>query len=233
MKGNNVPIIEIKNLHKKYMLGNNQVIALNGIDLVIQRGEFMAIAGSSGSGKTTLLNIIGCIDIPTSGDYFLDNEDISRLSESALTIIRRHKIGYIFQGFNLVPVLTAFENVEYPLLLEGKLSRKQRQEKVNNLLEETGIYEQRNQFPNELSGGQKQRVAIARALIKNPDLVLADEPTANLDSITGLKIIELLQKLNRDENVTFIFSSHDQKVIDYAHRIEHICDGQIKNKKGA
>jgi putative ABC transport system ATP-binding protein len=220
-------IVELKQVKKDYELGKTIVPALHEINLTIQVGEFMAVAGISGSGKSTILNIIGCIDTPTSGQYLLKGKDVSQLDETSLTKIRRNHIGYIFQSFNLVPVLSAFENIEYPLLLDGSFSIKERREQVHYFMNEIGIYDQRKQFPNELSGGQRQRVAIARALVKKPEIVLADEPTANLDSVTGIRIIELLKKLNEEQKITFIFSSHDHKVIDYADRVEELRDGRI------
>lgn len=218
--------LHLKDIKKQYLLGKNRVIALDGITLDVEKGEFLSIAGKSGSGKTTLLNIIGCIDFPDSGKYKFDSQNITNISEAKRTEIRKQDIGFIFQTFNLVPVLSAYENVEYPLLLENR-PKKDRKEKVNYWLEKVGLYDKINHRPNELSGGQRQRVAIARALVKEPKLILADEPTASLDTKTGASIIALMQSLNKENHTTFIFSSHDEMVIKTAHRVLYIQDGII------
>lgn len=223
--------ISLKNIKKNYMLGKNIVPALTGLSLEINEGEFLAIAGSSGSGKTTLLNIIGCIDYPTEGEYLWDDQALDLYNDRLMTSMRKNQIGYIFQTFNLIPVLSTFENVDYPLLLEGKLSKKERKERVAYYLNKVGLFEKRKHRPAELSGGQRQRVAIARALVKEPEIILADEPTANLDSKTGISIIDLMKSLNQEKKTTFIFSSHDHIVIEHARRIVSICDGKVIKKE--
>ena len=223
------PIVRIENVVKEYPLGKLVVRALQGVDLSIDRGEFTTIAGPSGSGKTTLLNLIGCVDVPTSGVVEIDGASTSALDDRALTRLRLHKIGFIFQSFNLVSVLDLYQNVEFPLLLQGGLSKEEREHRVRDMVHKVGLTDQLRQRPNELSGGQRQRVAIARALVTKPKLVLADEPTANLDSVTGLTIIELMREMNDKESTTFIFSTHDPKVMDHASRIVHIVDGRIES----
>lgn len=199
---------------------------MKGITFEIRKGEFLCIAGASGSGKTTLLNIIGCLDKPTSGEIKLEGKNISNLNRFELSMVRRHKMGFIFQTFNLIPVLSAYENVEYPLLLK-KVDKKTRKEKVWKVLEEVGIKEYAHHRPDELSGGQRQRVAIARALVTEPVIVLADEPTANLDSVTGENIIDLMLKINKENGTTFIFSTHDSKIIKHAGRVIELRDGVV------
>jgi len=224
-----VNIIEIKGLTKDYPLGNTTVHALRGIDLNINEGDFMSIIGPSGSGKTTLLNIIGCIDFASSGSIQVGGREITALNDREITDIRLHKIGFIFQTFNLIPVLDVLENVEFPLLLMKKQSAAEIRKRAENLVEEVGLKEYAKHRPAELSGGQRQRVAIARALVTNPDIVLADEPTANLDSVTGAQILELMKEMNRIEKTTFIFSTHDANVLKYANNITKIKDGLIQN----
>lgn len=219
-------IVNLIQITKEYKLGEVRVSALQGVDLEIKEKEFVVVAGPSGSGKTTTLNIIGCIDKPSSGRVYLIDKDITEKSLSSLSNLRRDKIGFIFQTFNLIPVLNVFENVEYPLLL-GRYSRGERKEMVDKVLQEVGLYDRRKHKPNELSGGERQRVAIARALVKRPALVLADEPTANLDSHTSVEIIDLMKKLNKEEKISFIFSSHDPLVIKEADRVINIRDGRI------
>ncbi len=221
------PIVELKDVVKEYPLGKLVVRALRGVDLVIEKGEFTVIAGPSGSGKTTLLNMVGCVDVPTSGSVLVDGRPTGDLGDRARTRLRLHQLGFIFQTFNLIPVLTAAQNVEFPLLLQGKLSGKARRARVDEVIGLVGISEQAGQRPNELSGGERQRVAIARALVTQPSIVLADEPTANLDSGTGLKVIELMKRLNRERQTTFIFSTHDHRVMEHARRIIQIVDGRI------
>jgi putative ABC transport system ATP-binding protein len=221
------PIVEMHDATKDYQAGAQLVHALRGVDLMIQPGEFTSIAGPSGSGKTTLLNLIGCLDAPTSGKVMVAGEDIASKSADQRAVLRRQSIGFIFQTFNLVPVLSAFENVEFPLTLLPGLSREERAGRVEHLLELVGLADMMRRRPAELSGGQQQRVAIARALVKKPVLVLADEPTANLDSSTGENVLDLMKQINAQENATFIFSTHDQLVMDYARRLIILRDGQI------
>jgi putative ABC transport system ATP-binding protein len=226
-------IVEMKDARKDYQAGTQVVHALRGVDLDIQAGEFTSIAGPSGSGKTTLLNLIGCLDAPSSGKVWVAGEDIAEKSRDERAELRRHKIGFIFQTFNLVPVLSAFENVEFPLSLLPGISHEERQERVELLLELVGLADMMTRRPAELSGGQQQRVAIARALVKKPVLVLADEPTANLDSKTGENVLDLMKKINAEENATFIFSTHDKLVMDYARRLIILRDGAItEDRKG-
>jgi len=220
-------IVELNQVVKEYESGAQKVQALRGVDLEIAGGEFSSIAGPSGSGKTTLLNLVGCLDAPTSGTVLVTGEDIGAKSKTQRSELRRHKIGFIFQSFNLVPVLSAFENVELPLSLLPGLSREARTERVEHLLEMVGLADMMQRRPDELSGGQQQRVAIARALVKQPELILADEPTANLDSKTGETVLEIMKKINEEEKATFIFSTHDKMVMDYARRLLVLHDGRI------
>ena len=220
-------IVELKSVEKDYPLGKLTVRALKGVDLTIDKGEFTTIAGPSGSGKTTLLNLIGCVDVPTNGEVFVDGQSTAKLNDRKLTDLRLHKIGFIFQSFNLVNVLDVRQNVEFPLLLRGGTTNAERAKRVDELVDRVGLKEQVRQRPNELSGGQRQRVAIARALVSDPVLVLADEPTANLDSETGGSILALMRELNQTRGTTFIFSTHDPKVMERARRIVRIADGMI------
>lgn len=220
-------LIELKDVRKDYPLGKTTVRALRGINLEIEPGSFIALAGASGSGKTTLLNLIGCIDKPTSGKLMFDGKKIENMSDGEITKLRLHKIGFIFQTFNLIPVLTAIENVELPLLLASKESKTKIRKKAEDLLECVNLKDFQKHRPSELSGGQRQRVAIARALVTSPLVVLADEPTANLDSETGEKILSLMRDMNKELSTTFIFSTHDANVLRYANRIERIKDGII------
>jgi putative ABC transport system ATP-binding protein len=224
------PIVSVKNAVKNYTLGKVVVPALRGITLEVGGGEFLSIAGPSGSGKTTLLNLIGCVDTPTSGTVEVAGKDTRHLSERALTDLRLHTIGFIFQSFNLVSVLSVFQNIELPLLLQRQLAPAERRKRVTALLERVGIPEYAKHRPSELSGGQRQRVAIARALVTRPQLVLADEPTANLDSVTGENILDLMKELNRTEGTTFIFSTHDQKVMAHASAIVRLADGKLVDR---
>ncbi len=221
-------VVTCEKVTKVYPMGKTELRALGGVSLVIEPGEFLCLAGPSGSGKTTLLNLIGCLDKPTSGCISVENRSTEKFSAFDLAQLRRHRIGFIFQTFNLVPVLTAYENVEMPLVLR-KIDAAERERKVMQMLEAMGIRELYKHRPDELSGGQQQRVAIARALVTEPALVLADEPTANLDSETGLAIMELMHRLNRERGTTFVFSSHDPKVIERASRLVRLKDGLIVN----
>lgn len=220
-------IIEIKNLKKDYALGKTTVHALRGIDLAIEKGDLISIVGPSGSGKTTLLNVIGCIDTATEGSVKVGEREITSMNDRQVTDLRLHHIGFIFQTFNLIPVLNSIENVEFPLLLMKKHSKQEVRKRAEKLIEEVGLLEYIHHRPAELSGGQRQRVAIARALVTNPDIVLADEPTANLDSVTGAQILDLMKEMNRIEKTTFIFSTHDANVLKYANGVVKIRDGLI------
>ncbi len=220
-------IVSVQGVSKDYMLGRTVVPAVRDVSLEIERGEFLSIAGPSGSGKTTLLNLIGCVDTPTSGTVLVDGRDTSRLPERALTDLRLHTIGFVFQSFNLVQVLSVFQNVELPLLLQGKLGRRERRARVEELLEAVGIGTHARHRPSELSGGQRQRVAVARALVTRPALVLADEPTANLDSQTGESIVDLMKEMNERDGTTFVFSTHDPRVMAHASAVIRIADGRV------
>lgn len=220
-------VIEVKGVRKDYPLGNTTVRALRGVNLEVEKGAFLSIIGPSGSGKTTLLNIIGCIDTPSEGSVKIQGQEITELKDKEITDVRLHKIGFIFQTFNLIPVLNVRENVEFPLLLMKNHDKAEIDRRVEKLIEEVGLMEYIEHKPAELSGGQRQRVAIARALVTNPDIVLADEPTANLDSATSESILELMRKLNQKEKTTFIFSTHDPDVLKYAEKIVKIKDGLI------
>jgi putative ABC transport system ATP-binding protein len=219
--------IRIESVSKVYPLGKTEVRALKNINLQIEEGEFTTIAGPSGCGKSTMLNLIGCMDTPTSGEVYIENQPISRLSDKELTRLRLEKLGFIFQSFNLIPVLTVYQNIEFPLLIHGGYAPKDRARIIGNLIEEVGLKDQAQQKSNELSGGQRQRVAIARALVTNPRIVLADEPTANLDSATGEKIINLMKEINSTHKTTFIFSTHDPQVMQHASRIVRLKDGEV------
>jgi len=224
-------VIELKGVKKDYPLGATTVHAVRGVDLTIDEGDFISIIGPSGSGKTTLLNIIGCIDHASSGSVKIHGQEVTTYTDRELTDLRLHTIGFIFQTFNLIPVLSTRENVEFPLLLMKKerLTRKEIRSRAEKLIEEVGLKDQANQKPFELSGGQRQRVAIARALVTRPAIVLADEPTANLDSETGDKILRLMKELNEIEKTTFIFSTHDPDILKYAHGVVKIKDGLMAN----
>ncbi len=219
-------VVKAQDVCKRYRLGKVTVEALRGANLSVERGEFVAIAGPSGSGKTTLLNVIGCLDSPTSGAIVIDGEAVDGLGPNQLAEIRSKKIGFVFQTFNLIPVLTAFENVEYPLLIQ-RVPKAARRAATAKALENVGLAHVARHRPTELSGGQQQRVAIARALVADPSIVLADEPTANLDSQTAQGIIELMLTLNRLQRITFIFATHDPRVMKRASRLVEIRDGQI------
>ncbi len=220
-------IVSLKDVSKIYMLGKTEVPAVREVSIDVDEGEFLSIAGPSGSGKTTLLNLVGCVDTPTAGTVIVNGQDTGRLHERALTDLRLRTIGFIFQSFNLVPVLSVFQNVEFPLLLQGGLAKRERRDRVLALLEAVGLAEHTRHRPSELSGGQRQRVAVARALVTRPRLVLADEPTANLDSQTGETIIDLMREMNRRDGTTFIFSTHDPRVMSHANAIVRIADGRI------
>ena len=220
-------VVRIEHVYKDYLLGDQKVQALKDITLAFEPGVFLAIAGPSGSGKTTLLNLIGCIDVPTSGKIYINDMDISGKTPDELADLRNRTIGFIFQTFNLLPVLSAAENVEYPLLQRKDVSPKERKKRVDYFLDIVGLSRYAEHRPNQLSGGQRQRVAIARALAILPSIVLADEPTANLDHKTGEEILSLMKQINRAFNTTFIFSTHDKRVIAKADRQVRVEDGQI------
>ena len=221
-------IVQVENVFKRYRLGEQDVTALTDVTLSIEPGVFLAIAGPSGSGKSTLLNIIGCIDNPSSGRVIVDGKDVSGQSPDALADLRARTIGFIFQTFNLLPVLSAEENVEYPLLQLPELSKAERHKRVKHYLSMVGLRKFATHRPNQLSGGQRQRVAIARALATHSKVVLADEPTANLDRKTGQSILRLMKKINRESGTTFVFSTHDRHVMNMADRLVRIEDGEIK-----
>ena len=220
-------LMELNKVKKSYQQGKIEVPALRGIDLTVEEGEFTIIFGPSGCGKTTLLNMLGCLDTPTEGEICLNGRKISDLSKKDLAMIRRYDIGFIFQNYNLIPVLTAYENVEFALRLIEDSSEKQIKEKVLKMLEEVGLKGLETRRPNELSGGEQQRVAIARALVKEPKIVLADEPTANLDSKTGIEVIKIMVKMNQELGTTSIFSTHDPQIMKYAKRLIDLKDGMI------
>ena len=220
-------LVQLKGIQKAYTLGKTQVVALRGVDLEVEQGEFTVVTGPSGSGKTTLLNIIGCLDRASAGTYVLDGEDVSTRDFDDLAEVRNRKIGFIFQGFNLVPVLDVLENVEFPLSVRKDVPPAEAREKARALADAVGLGPYVHHRPDELSGGQRQRVAIARALVTEPRLVLADEPTANLDSETSEQILQLMLQLNRDAGVTFLFSTHDPRVVSHARRALQIQDGRM------
>jgi len=221
-------LIELYNLHKTYNTTKIPVYAVKGVDLNIEKGEFTAIVGPSGSGKTTLLNMIGGLDQPTEGKIVIDGTDISTYKSDELINFRLHHIGFVFQAYNLIPVLTAKENVEFIMLLQN-LSKQERENRATELLEAVGLSDRINSRPSELSGGQQQRVAVARSLASHPSFVLADEPTANLDSVTAESLLDLMENLNSKYKMTFVFSTHDSRVIKRAHRVVTLEDGRIKS----
>ena len=221
-------VIDTHNVFKIYNQEKIPVHAINGVHLHIERGEFTALVGPSGSGKTTLLNLIGGLDKPTSGYVEINGKNISNMSSNALIDFRLQNIGFVFQSYNLIPVLTAKENIEFILLLQHE-PKNEREQRVRQLLTEVGIPDKGNSRPAELSGGQQQRVAVARALASKPQFVLADEPTANLDSVSAANLLDIMEKLNRDEHMTFLFSTHDQRVIDRARRVITLRDGKVES----
>lgn len=221
-------LVEMNNLTKDYVEGNLIVRALRGIDLTIDEGEFTALAGPSGSGKTTLLNLIGGLDSPTAGIVRIGNDDLATLSPRQLHRLRLYRIGFVFQAYNLIPVLTARENVEFTMLLQG-VSTAERKRRALETLENVGLEQYADRRPNAMSGGQQQRVAVARAIVTRPAVVLADEPTANLDSETGADLLDLMKRLNRENGVTFLFSTHDPMVMDYSRRLIRLLDGTVRS----
>lgn len=221
-------IVQLQNVHKVYTLGTTKVPAVRGVSFEIHKGDFVSITGPSGSGKSTILNLIGCIDQPTEGEVFVQGQKTSGLKDKQLTVLRHQTLGFIFQSFNLIPVLNVKENIEFPLLL-GKtpMNHSAKEEWLQYLIEAVGLADHVKHKPSELSGGQRQRVAIARALVTKPQIVMADEPTANLDSKTGQAIMELMQKMNAELNTTFIFSTHDPGIVAMAHHVIQLLDGQV------
>jgi len=221
-------IIELTDVRKTYPLGKTLVEAVKGVTFRIEKGDFISIAGPSGSGKSTILNMIGLIDSPTSGEVFIEGAPVSGLKDRELTNLRHDVIGFIFQSFNLIPVLNVYENIEFPLLLgKDRMTKAEKKDWIDFLVKEVGLEQWRKHRSNELSGGQRQRVAIARALVCKPAIVLADEPTANLDSATGEQIIELMKKINRELQTTFIFSTHDMKIVEIADHVIRLKDGLV------
>ena len=227
-------LIRLENVSKTYQSGEIPVLALKGINLEIQEKTFVSFIGPSGSGKSTMLNLIGCLDKPTEGRVFVNNVDVGIFDRTESAAFRGKTIGFVFQNFNLIPVLTVYENIEYPLLMLDHLPAKERNERVSRLLGKVGMAEQKKKYPNQISGGQKQRVAVARALVTNPQIVLADEPTANLDHATAFKIINIMHEMTNEFGTTFIFSTHDPKIVGEAEIIYSLEDGVIvstENKK--
>lgn len=222
-------LIEVKNVYKIYNPGENEVRALDGISVTIDHGEFVAIVGHSGSGKSTFMNMLGCLDTPTSGDYYLDGVNVAGMSDDELSDIRNKQIGFIFQGFNLIPSLTAQENVELPLVYRG-MPAEQRRQLAEEALTRVGMEHRMSHRPSELSGGQQQRVAIARAVVTDCNLILADEPTGNLDSTNGVEVMELLSELNR-QGTTIVIVTHSERDAKYAHRVIHLLDGKIVSEE--
>lgn len=222
-------IVELKDVHKRYPLGKTEVHAVRGVSFEINKGDFVSIAGPSGSGKSTTLNMIGCIDTASEGSVLINGVDTISLKDRAITNLRHETLGFIFQSFNLIPVLNVYENIEFPLLLGNgrRGNRAEEREWIEHLIEEVGLSDRIKNRSNELSGGQRQRVAIARALVTKPEIVLADEPTANLDSKTGEDILNLMKRINREQNTTFIFSTHDATIVDMADHIIRLKDGQV------
>ena len=223
-------IVECINVKKSYRQGEIEVHALRDVSLAIEKGEFTAVAGPSGSGKTTLLNLVGGLDTSDAGSIMVDGKVFNQMSQSRLANLRLHKIGFVFQAYNLIPVLSAAENVEFVMLLQG-VSARERQQRAKKILDDVGLADKYDRRPAELSGGQQQRVAVARAIVSDPSIVLADEPTANLDSETGNGLLEMMKKMNEEKKVTFIFSTHDKMVMDYARRLVLLRDGRLADDR--
>jgi len=221
------PVISVRNLVKTYVVGEVEVRALRGVNLEVQTGEFLAVTGPSGSGKSTFMHIIGCLDRPTSGQYFLDGKDVSRMSKDALADVRNTKIGFVFQGFNLLSRTTALDNVELPLLYRGGLKTAERHRRALAALEAVGLKDRADHHPNQLSGGQQQRVAIARALINEPSILLADEPTGNLDTKTSIEVMGIFQQLNLERNITVVLITHELDIAEYGTRTASFRDGVV------
>jgi len=227
--GKDVPtVISVKNLVKTYVVGEVEVRALRGVNLDVERGEFLSVTGPSGSGKSTFMHIVGCLDRPTSGQYFLDGQDVSRMSKDQLASIRNKKIGFVFQGFNLLSRTSALDNVELPLLYAGSgMKTADRHKRAMEVLTAVGLQERADHHPNQLSGGQQQRVAIARSLINTPSILLADEPTGNLDTRTSIEVMDIFQKLNRERGITVLLITHEQDIAEYGTRVVQFRDGQV------
>ena len=224
-----MPVISVRDLKKTYIVGDIEVRALRHVSLDVEPGEFLAVTGPSGSGKSTFMHILGCLDRPTSGQYFLDGHDVSRLSKNELARIRNHQIGFVFQGFNLLSRTSALENVELPLLYNsGAMKSSERRRRAMESLKLVGLEQRSHHLPNQLSGGQQQRVAIARALINNPSILLADEPTGNLDTKTSIEVMDVFQTLNRERGITVLLITHERDIAEYGTRIVAFRDGVIK-----
>lgn len=222
------PVVELKGACRYYETEGETIKALDDVTMTIDAGEFMTVAGPSGSGKSTLLNLIGALDVPTQGEVLIDGQSLGALGEANLARLRRSKIGFVFQAYNLIPVLSVLENVEYVMMLQG-IDARTRHRRAQEILEEVGLGDKGNRRPAQLSGGQQQRVAVARAIVSKPALVLADEPTANLDSVTGEALLDMMQRLNQELGMTFVFSTHDPMVIERASRVVRLRDGQIES----
>ena len=220
-------VISVKNLVKTYVVGEVEVRALRGVNLDVERGEFLAVTGPSGSGKSTFMHIAGCLDRPTSGQYFLDGEDVSRMSKDQLASVRNRKIGFVFQGFNLLSRTSALDNVELPLLYQGGLKGPERHKRAMDVLAKVGLGNRTDHHPNQLSGGQQQRVAIARALINTPSILLADEPTGNLDTRTSIEVMDIFQQLNRETGITVLLITHEMDIAEYGTRLIRFRDGRV------
>ncbi len=224
-------VIAVKSLVKTYIVGEVEVKALRGVNLEVERGEFIAVTGPSGSGKSTFMHIVGCLDRPTSGQYFLDGQDVSRMSKDQLAAVRNKKIGFVFQGFNLLSRTSALDNVELPLLYGGGLKAADRHKRAMDVLKAVGLENRADHHPNQLSGGQQQRVAIARSLINNPSILLADEPTGNLDTRTSIEVMDIFQKLNRERGITVVLITHETDIAEYGTRLVAFRDGQVMSDK--
>jgi len=220
-------VIDAQHLNKTYQIGELSLEVIKDLSLKIEEGEFISIIGPSGSGKSTVLNMLGCLDKPTSGKIMIDDTEIDEMNRTQLAHFRGENIGFIFQSFNLIPVLSVYENIEYPLIMIQNLPEEERKKRILSVLKEVDMLDQKDKFPDQISGGQKQRVAIARALVTNPKIVFADEPTANLDSKTAHRIIDLMQKINSEHNTTFVFATHDERIVSSVERLITLVDGEI------